>query len=211
MVFHSNDAAGLTDSSLDGLFVERLQGVQVDHANRQTVLVLEEVGSLYGTPHASTAGDDGEVGAFTEHIGTTDTEVLNGLFVYNLVEAAVDTNVDGTIVLVGSFHSLGGGHTVGGVENDHACEGAHDGDVLCAVVGRTCLAGGGASVGGDDLDVLLVVANVRADLLACTHRGESGEGRHERGEAGGGETGSDAHHVLLSNTNVEEALGELIA
>ena len=95
-----------------------------------------------------------------------------------------------------------------GIQDDHAGDGAHEGDVLVALVGRAVLANGDTGMGRADLDVVVRIAYRIAHLLEAASGGKHGEGGSERDLAAEGHTDSGGDHIVFRDTAVEEAIRE---
>src|SRR5699024_2492700 len=117
-------------------------------------------------------------------------------------------HVYGALHLVGGLHHLAGLHVVGGAHDGHAGDGAHESEVLAALVGSAVLAHGDTAVGGANLHVQVGIAHGVAHLLIGPPGGEHGEGGGKGHKAHGGQTGGHVDHVGLGDAAVEVALGE---
>ena len=84
--------------------------------------------------------------------------------------------------IAGAYHLVGGLdhgsclHVIGGAHNGHAGDGAHQGEVLAALVGSAVLAHGNAAVGGADFHVQVGIADGVAHLLIGASGGKHGKG-----------------------------------
>ena len=115
--------------------------------------------------------------------------------------------VDRPLIFIRRLDSRLSLHAVGGADDDHAGDGAHEGKVLAALVARAVLAHGQAAVGGANLHVQVGIADGVADLLKSPPCGEHGKGRREGNEAVGREARRHAHHVRFRNAAVEVTVG----
>ena len=64
---------------------------------------------------------------------------------------------------------------------------------------------------GDEFDVRSGLGDRHPELVEAVARGEYGKAGGERDLAAGGESRGHSDHVLLSDTDREEALGKLLA
>ena len=119
---------------------------------------------------------------------------------------AAKAHIDGTLHLIGGLDHLPGLHVVGGAHDGHAGDGAHEGEVLAALVGSAVLAYGDAPVGGPDLHVQMGVADGVPDLLIGPPGGEHGEGGREGHQPHGAEARRHVDHIGLGDAAVEVAL-----
>ena len=156
-----------------------------------------------------TGGDEGEVGSSDQLAPLADLELVpRGKHGRHLV--APQPDVDRPLVGGGGTDGALGLLAVGGNDDGHVRDGAHDGDVLHRLVAAAVLADRDAAVGGDDLHVRLRVGHRLADLLPGPARGEDGEGGEEGDLADRGEPGGGAYHVGLGYPHVEKALRKLL-
>ena len=168
----------------------------------------ENVGGLQGHLDHHAHGHDGHVLAVAQGDALAQLEVIAGDGVGDgLYSGAAQAHIGGALVLEQGLD--GQGHLVGvaGAQNGHAGDGAHEGEVLDALVGGAVLAHGQAAVGAHDLDIHAGVGDGVAHLLPGAAGGEHGEGVGKGLEAAGGQAGGHALHVALGDAHVEEALG----
>ena len=71
------------------------------------------------------------------------------------------------------------------------------------------LAHGDATMSGHDLDIEPRLCDAHSNLVEAATGGEYGESAGENSLPRGGEPGSNAHHVLLRDATIEEALWKL--
>ena len=98
---------------------------------------------------------------------------------------AAEAQVDGAVVIISGDDCGAGLDVIGRAEDDHARDGAHEGDVLAALVGSA--------------------------VLEAAARHEHGKAGHERHVTHGGHAGGYADHVLLGNAAVKVTVRELFA
>ena len=209
MLFAGDDLAALLCSGQDQLFIQGLDGGHVDDHGIHT-LGSQSISSLHGLVNHQTIGNDGDVLAVPENVALADDKGST-FFVEDGHSRAAHTHINRTVMLIGGLgHGLGL-HVIGGGHDDHAGDGAHQGEVLAALMAGTVLAHGDTAVGGADLHIQVGVANGVADLLVGTGRGEHGEGRSKGNQAGGAQACGHTHHVGLGNAAVKEPVGECLA
>src|SRR5699024_2992031 len=119
--------------------------------------------------------------------------------------------VDRAVVVVSGDHRGAGLHRVGGAQDHHAGDRAHEGDVLAALVGSAVLAHREAGVGHGDLDVQVRVADGVADLVEGAARREHCKGGHKGHVAQRAHAAGGGHHVLLGDAAVKVAVGVGVA
>ena len=179
---------------------------------RADALLFELFARDEGVTGGHAARDDGDVVAFFQGHGFADLEVLAPLVFLTLVEEGLHASADAEIEGPGDVDALldrdGGLIGVRGDDDGHVGDGAHDGEVLDAVVGGTRSTERDAAVGGDDFDGQLLISRVRPDLLAASQAREDGEGGGEGNEADFGKACRHAEEVLLRDADVEEPVGE---
>ena len=104
-------------------------------------------------------GDDGDIVALGQLLALAQLKVVVGLIVEHRHSQTAKAQVDG------AFHGVGGAHSgacldiIGGADDGHAGDAAHQGKVLAALVRSAVLAHGDAAVGGADLHVQVGVAH----------------------------------------------------
>jgi hypothetical protein len=119
--------------------------------------------------------------------------------------------VDGAARLPRGAHRRRGLLVVGGCDHLHARLRAHDGEVFHGVVREPLRAVLEAAPDADDAHGEAVPDGAVANELVRPQRGEGGDRVHERHEAGLGEAGGDADHVLFGDPGVDEAAREAVA
>ena len=87
------------------------------------------------------------------HLALADLEVIVGLIVEHGNSQTAKAEVDRTLDLVDGADSSACFHVVGGADDSHAGQAAHEGEVLAALVGSAVLTDGDAAVGSADLHV----------------------------------------------------------
>ena len=206
MLLAGDDAAGLVGGGADELLVERLHRVDVDDLGVDA-LGGEGLGGLERGGDHKTGGHDGHVGALAHDDALADLELIGlGIVEHGHGEAA-EAHVDGALEVERGAHGGAGLGVVGGDDHGHAGDGAHEGDVLVALVGRAVLADRDAGVRGADVHIEVRVPDGVADLLERAAGGEHGERGAKDLLARGGNAGGDADHVCLGDAGVIEALG----
>ena len=95
----------------------------------------------------------------------------------------------------------------GGADDYHTGDGAHQGEVLTALMGSTIFTNGHTAVGSADLHIQPGIADGVTDLLVGAAGCEHCEGGGKRNHTGCCQTGSHAHHIALSNATVEMTVG----
>ena len=178
----------IDDGSVDAIACERLGGHQglVDHEagreDRNIFTLAQDVcfANLKGLDHVALKNGRGE--ARKAHV--------DGAF-------EISDRHGGGLCFVG----------VRGADDRHAGDGAHERDVLDALVAAAVLAHGHAGVGAADLHVELGIGDGVADLFIGPSCAEHSKRRAEGNQPHGRQACGDVHHVRLGNAAVEEALG----
>ena len=205
VLFCRHDTAAITGRVDDALLIEGFYGVDVDDAGGNAV-ILQLFRSHQRFVDHEAGGHDGNVVAFGQDLGLAPLELVVAVEDDRDGEAP-ESHVDRTVILRGGDGRSLGFDGIGRVDDGHAGDGAHEGDVLVALVGCAVFTDGDTGMGGAELDVQVRIADRVADLLEGTTRREHGKGAREDGEAGKAQAGRDADHVLLGDTAVEEAVG----
>ena len=94
---------------------------------------------------------------------------------------------------------------IGGADDGHIRQTAHDGHVFNGLMGRPVFADAEAGVGRTDLDVELWQADGVANLFKGPTRAEDGKSAGQGNLAAGGEARRRAHHILFRNAHIEIA------
>ena len=110
----------------------------------------------------------------------------------------------------GGKHGLTCFYSVGRVDDRHTGNGAHQRDILVTLMGSTVLAYGNTGVSSTDLYVGVRIADGVADLLVGAASRKHSEGRCKRDLAGQREADSHVDHIVLSDTAIEETIGECL-
>ena len=205
MLLSGDDGAGLGGSLENDVLVNGLDGGHIDHPHGDT-LRLEGLGGDDRLVDQQAGGDDRHVGAGHHLLALADGE-LHALLVEYRHRQAAQAQIHRALILGGGPHRGGGLGAVGGVEDHHTGDGAHNADILTALVGGAVLAHRDTGVGGGDLDVQLGVGHRVADLLEGASGGKHRKGGGKHSLAGGGQACGDADHIALGDTGVEEPVG----
>ena len=210
VLFDRDDAARVRHRLDDRVSVDGLDGVHVDDAGTQT-LPVENIRSAHGLEHPYAACDDGDVPAVTHGDGPADGVAVVLCLVDGRLEASPHADIHGPGPLHGRNHGVARLDAVGRNDHGHVRERPHDRQVFGAVMGGARLAERDARMSGDDLDVQVLVADVRAHLLGAAQRRERGEGGDHRPQAGLGEASRHAEHGVLGNAHIEEPIRKLLS
>ena len=207
MLLGHHDGAGLSGGLGDNGGIQRLDGMDIDHTDRDTASLLEGRGGIHGGLDHHTRGNNGQIPALCQGLALTGLKGIGIGIVQDRHGVAAEADIEGAVGLDGVLQGGGGLHGVGGVDDGHAGDHAHDGQILQALMGRAVLTHGDARVGSADLDVEMGVGHAVADLLKGTSGGEHGEGGGYDGLTGGGKACGDTDHIALGDTAIKEAVG----
>ena len=136
----------------DQLLVQGLDGVDVDDPGADA-LGGQVLGGDAGLVHLQAGGDDGDVLALGDRFALADLKVVVVGVVENGHGQPAQPQVDRAVHLEGGADGRPCLDVVGGADDGHAGQRAHEGKVLAALVGRAVLAHRNAPVGRADLDV----------------------------------------------------------
>jgi len=165
----------------------------------------ERLGGLEGSGNHEAAGHDSHVGA-----GALDDAPAKLELVARTVDhrrgQATKPEVERTWGLIGGSHRGTGLDVIGWHDHRHSRDGAHEGDVLVALVRGSILAHRETGVRGADLHVEMGVADGVPDLLVRAARGKHREGARKRHMTRRRDAGRYAHEVALGDADIEEAL-----
>ena len=202
-----DDLSALLGRLQHQLLVQRLDGGHVDDSGADPGF-LQGLARLQRLIGEQAGGDDSHVGAVHEHLALADLEGEAILLVEHRHGGAAEAHVHGALMLIGRLHHGPGLHVVGGGHDHHAGDGAHQGEVLTALVGGPVLAHGDAAVGGTDLHIQVGVADGVANLLKGAAGGKHGEAGGKGDQSHGGGAGGSRHHIRLGDAAVKVAVGE---
>ena len=210
----ADDGVLLAGDDLAALFGGRehqllIQGFDGSHVDDHGVNALsrQRLGGHDGFIDHQAVGDDGNVGAVAHNLALANFKLVAFLMEDGHRRPA-EAHIHRAHIFVGGLHHGLGLHIVGGAHDHHAGDGAHQSEVLAALVAGTVLTYGDAAVGSADLHIQVGIADGVAHLLIGTSGGEHGEGGSEGHQAGGGHTGSHADHIRLGNAAVKVTVGE---
>ena len=210
VLLDGDDAAAFAGGGQDDLLIDGLDGGHIDDADIHALALGQHGGAQCLVGHQA-GGDDGDVVTVGQLLALADLELVGLRVMENRRGQAGKAQVDRALVVVGGDDGGAGLDIVGRAEDDHSGDGAHQGDILAALVGGAVLTDRQAGVGGGNLHVQVRVADGVANLLKAAARHEHGEAGNKGHIAHRGHTGGDAHHVLLGNAAVKVALGVSLA
>lgn len=114
VVFRGDDTTSVVDRSKDCFLIDRFNGVHVQHASIDVVVVFKDLRSLNSLIYAAAARDNGDVVTFVKENGFADFEVVVVVRVNVGVETTVNTNVERTFGVCSRFDRFARFDTVGG-------------------------------------------------------------------------------------------------
>ena len=205
MFLGGDDRPRLGRAVQDKLSVNRLNGRHVDNA-RADALGGKLLACLNGLLDHQSVGDNRHVCAFAEHHALADFEFVIAVENHRHRQSA-EAQIAGAVHLSNGSGGQSCFGVVGRNDDRHVRNGAHEGNVLTALMARAVLTDRNAAVGRADFDIELGVRNGIADLLKGSARSEHREGAGKYDIAAGRHTGRNAHHVLLGDAAVKEFLG----
>ena len=208
MLLHGDKLSALPRGLQNQFLVQRLDGRHVDDPDGDT-LGGKGPPSLDGLWDHDARGDDGGVRTVLEDLAPADLKMVV-LAVEHRSSSPAEAHIDGALHLIGGLHHLPGLHVVGGAHDGHAGNGAHEGEVLTALVGRAVLAHRDPAVGGPDFHIQVGISDGIADLLIGPPGGKHGEGGGEGHQPHGGKAGGHIDHIGLGDAAVEVTLGECL-
>ncbi len=203
VVLDRDHPAGLGRRAHDRVLVEGLDRVAVDELDGH--VLGPRLQPAQAVADVGPAGHQRQVAALPQDVGPADLEVRR-LVVEHRGRLAVEAQVDRVRVV---DRGLEGGHQLVGVGHHHDRERRHGpehGDVLDGVGRGAVLAVRDAAVRADHVDLEAVVADGLAHVVHGPAQ-ERAEGDGVGHEAGQGEAGGHADHVLLGHAAVEVAVG----
>ena len=208
MLLTGNDGTGLLCFRNDEILIQRLDGVDVDNGCGDA-LSCQQLACCQSLLYLDTRCDQGYVRAIRQLHAAADLEFVVLIEDYRNSHTA-ETEIAGTLHLDSGLHSQTCFHSVGGIQNGHTGDGAHEGQILVALMGSAVLTDGDARVGSTDLHVGVRIADGVADLLIGAASRKHSEGGCKRDLAGQRKADSHVDHVVLSDTAIEETIGECL-
>ena len=201
MVFRRNQCAGFGGGLDDGVGVDGLDGVDVEHAGGYAFL-SQRFGGLQSVGDADAGSDQGHVGTVAQEIGLAEIKlVVIVKDVFGLT--AEQPDVHRALMLDDGGQGLAELHRVRGLEHGHARQGTHDAHIFKRHVRTAVEFRADARIGADDFDVQPGVAYRDGDLVEAAAGSERGERMHEGDLAAGGQPGGHADHIGLGDAHVE--------
>src|SRR5690606_35134932 len=137
-------------------------------------------------------------------------EIGESVFVDHPLPAASEAEVDGARPGQRGHDAGPDARRIGGAEDGQVRHGARDRQILERVVIGAVVAHRDAGVVRQHAHRQVVVGQVGADVLRAQQAHEGGEGAYEGDLAACGKSGGDGNHVLLGNTEIDEAFGPLL-
>ena len=206
VLLDGDDLATLYGVLRHALCVDGLDGVDVDDGSVDAFLG-ELLRGGEGFADHETGREDRNILALAQDVGLADFKGLDHVALENGGGEARKAHVDGAFEI--SNRHGGGLCFVGvrGADDRHAGDGAHEGDVLDALVAAAVLADADARMGRADFDIEVGIGDGVANLLI----GAAGRKHRKRRAVGDevhrGHTGGDVDHVGLGNAAVVEFFG----
>ena len=206
VLLDGDDLAALFSPFGDARSVDGLDGVDVDDGGVDA-LACERFRRHQGFIDHQTRCEDRDVLALAKNVGLADLKGLDHVALENGGGKARKAHVDGAFEI--SDRHGGGLGLVGvrGADDRHAGDGAHEREILDALVAAAVLADADARMGRADLDIEVRIGNGVADLLIGAAGREHRKGGAVGDEAHRGHTGGNVDHVGLGNAAVVEFFG----
>ena len=167
---------------------------------------LQQLGSFQRLRYTQTGGDQRNILAFPQHHALAQLKFVIRVVVDHRHSQTAKPQIYRAVMIDGSLHSGLCLHIIGRVDDNHARDGAHEGDILVALMGSAILAHRNARMGSADLHIQVGITHGVADLLKGTACRKHGKGADKRDLACGGKACCNAHHVALSDAAVDMSL-----
>ena len=207
MLFTGNDASGFLCGFQDEIFIQRFDRVHIDHAGGDA-LGLQLVGSLERDRDHDAVGDDRDITALFHRNALAEFKaVAIDRVGHDLGGGTLQTQIGRAFVIDECFHGQLHLVPVAGAADEHAGDGAHEREVLYALMGRSVFTHGDAAMRTHDGHIESGVGDGVADLLIGAPCRKNGEGVGEGLQSAGREAGSDAGHVCFGNAAVKKPVG----
>ena len=204
VILDGQDRAGRGGSLAQAFHVDRLHGVAVDHAGRDS-LGLEGVGGRQCLDHRDPGAHDRDVVVIggAQHAAAADRELLVGP-VDDRGRGPGRPQVGDALEPGHRRDELRGLVPVARVEDGAAADGAHHGEILERHLRRPVLTDGDARVGSGERDRRPADRGHANEVVGAGQ--ERGEGRGERLPAAHLQADRGGDHLLLGDVHLEEPL-----
>ena len=207
MLLCGDDAARLLRSLHDKLRVKGLDGVHIDNAGGNTV-VLQRLSSLHRLRHHDAGRDYRDVLAVAENSALAELEAVAGDLVGDdLGRGSCKAQIRRAVIVDERFDRKAHLMAVTGAAHQHAGQRAHEREVLDALMGRAVLADRNAAVRADYGAVEVRIRDGVSDLLIRAPRRKYGKGVRKGLIAAGRKPSRNIGHIGFGNAAVKESLG----
>ena len=206
VLLDGDDLAALFSPFGDARSVDGLDGVDVDDGGVDAI-ACERFRSHQGFIDHQTRCEDRDVLALAKNVCFANLKRFDHVALENGGGEAREAHVDGAFK-IGDRHGGGLGLVgVRGADDRHAGDGAHEREILDALVAAAVLADADARMGRADFDIEVGIGDGVADLLIGAAGRKHRKRRAVGDEAHRGHTGGDVDHVGLGNAAVVEFFG----
>ena len=205
MLFYGYDFTGLFCCCYDQLLIQRFDGVDVDD------FCIDAVSGKFfccfqSGAYAKSGCNDGQVLALTENNAFSELKFVVRSVVDDWCCQTSETKVNRSVVFISCFDACFCFDIICWVQDDHARNGSHQGDILVALMGCTVFSYGDSGMGCTDFYIQMRISDGVAYLLKSTACRKHGKGTCKRDDACGGKSGSDSHHITFCDTTVDVAV-----
>ena len=204
MLLNGDNLAGLLCCLADQLLIQRLDGVDVDDPCINAPF-FQQLAGLDRLGHHQAGGHNGDVLAVAQDNALAQLEVVGLGIVKDRNRHSAKAQIDRANIGRRRADRRSGLDVVGRVDDDHARDGAHQGNVLTALMGCAVFSNRNTRMGRTDFDVQVRVTDRVAHLLKGAAGGEHRKGAGKRDHARRGKARCYAHHVALGDAAVDEA------
>ena len=210
VILNGNNAAGVNNRLFNCLAVNRLERMHVQHADFQAIIDLKCLSRLERLIDAGATGNDRQVRTVVKHMGLAQLETILRVLIQEPVKAAVDADVKRAGGLICRADGVDRLHAVCGADELHIRQRAQQAKINNRMVGGTRLTKRCARMGTDDFYICVLIADIRVQLIGHAHSRKHGHCGDKWNKPCLSHAGCDTDHVLLRNTNVKEAVRELL-
>ena len=194
----------------DDLLIQRLDGADIDHAGVDALFRQRPRRNQRLVNHQA-GRDNRHIVALSQLLALADFKMILFLIVEHRDRQTAKAQVHRAVVGVGRLDRRAGFHIVRRAEHDHAGDGAHQREILAALVGSAVLADGNAAVRRADFHVQVGIADGVAHLLERAPRRKHRKRGSERNQPHRGQTRRNGDHVRLRNAAVKMTIRENLA
>ena len=205
MLLNGNDFSGLFCCLDKKLLVQRFDRVDVDHFCFDAVF-CQHLSRCQRLGYHKTGCYDSQILTFPEGHTLSELEFIIRTVIDHRCSQTAETEIYRSHILVSGFHSCFCLDIITGVDNNHAGDHTHQGNIFVALMGCSVLSYRKTCMSGSNLHIQMRITDGVSHLLKGTACCKHGKRTHEGNFSCCGKTGCNACHITLCNTAVDVAI-----